>query len=67
MKNFAPLSFCGEGTMDAGTLIDDLFAVVKKAERDTKRTAAPNGEPHDAGLQPSPTEKQPGVDPTSKA
>ena len=34
--------------MDAGTLIDDLFAVVKKAERDTKRTAAPNGEPHDA-------------------
>jgi hypothetical protein len=42
-----------------------LFDAVRKAERDARRTAVPNRRPHDAGLQPSPTEKQPGVDPIS--
>jgi hypothetical protein len=51
--------------MDTGKLIDDLFAAVKKAEREAKRSAAENHQRRDAGLQPSPTEKQSGVDPTS--
>jgi hypothetical protein len=50
--------------MDTGKLIEDLFAVVKKAEREAARSAAENRK-RDAGLQPSLSETQSGVDPTS--